>query len=65
MSTELLTQLLMGLFPTPLLFLVGFALVHLHVRFLASRGGEDRYPETVQRVVESYRRENHDEQGGD
>lgn len=57
MSAELVTRLLMGFFPAPILFLVGFALVHLHVRVLAARGGERRYPESVQRVVEKYRRE--------
>lgn len=57
MSGELVTRLLMGFYPAPLLFLVGFALVHLHVRFLAARGGESRYPEAIQRVVEKYRQE--------
>jgi len=57
MSGELVTQVLMGFYPAPLLFLVGFALVHLHVRFLAARGGEGRYPATLQRVVEKYRQE--------
>lgn len=57
MSEELVTRLLMGFYPAPLLFLVGFALVHLHVRFLAARGGESHYPEAIQRVVEKYRQE--------
>jgi hypothetical protein len=57
MSGELVTQMLMGFFPAPLLFIVGFALVHLHVRFLAARGGESHYPATLQRVVEKYRQE--------
>lgn len=49
----------MGVYPLPVLFVVGFGLVHLHVRLLASRGGEERYPETVQRVVRKYRQETH------
>jgi hypothetical protein len=65
MSGELLTQALMGFYPVPLMFVVGFALVHLHVRFLAARGGESRYPETIQRVVEKYRHEKYSDGGGD
>jgi hypothetical protein len=65
MTTELLTLLLRGVYPVPLLFVVGFALVHLHVRFLAARGGEKRYPESLQRVVVKYRRENDGDHEGD
>jgi uncharacterized protein (DUF849 family) len=57
MSAEYLTQFLMGLYSVPVLFLAGFGLVHLHVRYLAARGGEKRYPERLQQVVEKYRRE--------
>lgn len=55
MSTDLVTYLLMGFYPVPLMFLVGFGLVHLHVRLLAARGGEGRYPDRLQTVVEKYR----------
>lgn len=65
MSVEHITQVLMGFYPAPLLFVVGFAGVHLHIRFLAARGGEQRYPDTVQRVVEKYRQENHAERRGE
>ena len=65
MSVEHLTQVLMGFYPVPLLFVVGFAGVHLHIRFLAARGGEQRYPGAVQRVVEKYRREHHGEKRGE
>ena len=57
MTTETLTQLLMGFYPAPILFAVGFGLVHLHVRALAAWGGERYHPESVQRVVEKYREE--------
>jgi hypothetical protein len=65
MSVEHVTQVLMGFYPVPLLFVVGFAGVHLHIRFLAARGGEGRYPDTIQRVVEKYREENYGEQRGE
>jgi len=65
MSAEHITQVLMGLYPVPLLFVVGFAGVHLHIRFLAARGGEGRYPEAIQRVVEKYRAETDGDRRGE
>jgi hypothetical protein len=59
MSTDLVTYVLMGLYPAPVMCVVGFALVQVHVRVLAARGGEERYPASLQRVVEKYRRENY------
>lgn len=59
MSTDLVTYALMGFYPAPVMCVVGFALVQLHVRFLAARGGEERYPASLRRVVEKYRREHY------
>lgn len=63
MTTETLTYLLMGLYPAPILFAVGFGLVHLHVRALAAWGGEEYHPKSVQRVVVKYREEKTPDRG--
>lgn len=47
----------MGLFPVGFAFVFGFFAGKQHVRYLAKRGGEDRYPDRVGRVVRKYRRE--------
>jgi len=43
--------------PVPLLFVVGFYSGKRHIRHLAKQGGEEVYPDAVQRVVRKYRRE--------
>jgi hypothetical protein len=47
----------MGFYPVGFVFVVGFFAGKQHVRHLAKRGGEERYPETVERVVCKYRQE--------
>jgi hypothetical protein len=63
MSTDLVTYALMGFYPAPVMCVVGFALVQVHVRVLAARGGEERYPASFQRVVKKYRREHYPDAG--
>lgn len=55
--SEPLTYVLMGFYPVGFVFVVGFFAGKQHVRHLAKRGGEERYPETVERVVCKYRQE--------
>jgi len=45
----------MGVYPVALVFVVGFVAGKQHVRYLAKRGGEERYPARVRRVVRKYR----------
>jgi hypothetical protein len=55
--SEALQLLLMGLYPVGFAFVLGFVAGKQHVRYLAKRGGEDRYPDRVGRIVRKYRRE--------
>lgn len=41
---------------------IGFVVGRLHIRRLAWKGGEDRYPAVVADAVEAYRRDNHIEE---
>lgn len=59
MSSEVITYLLIGLCGTPFVFIVGFVLAKEHIQYLARKGGEERYPERLQRVVRKYRREHY------
>ena len=44
-------------FLSPFLFIIGFHVGKRHIRRLAINGGEERYPQKVQEVVERYREE--------
>lgn len=57
MWAEVVTYVLIGLCGLPFVFMGGFFVAKAHVRYLAKRGGEERFPDRVGRVVRRYRHE--------